>query len=54
MTFEQVLSHLRKQTFAVLSTADDEGKPYSAGVNYGLSEPSSAITIFVMTRRHLN
>lgn len=53
MTFELVLGHLRKQSFAVLSTTDEEGKPYSAGVNYGVSERGSAISIFVMTRRHL-
>ncbi|NVN52562.1 hypothetical protein HLY00_4269 [Mycolicibacterium hippocampi] len=53
VTFELVLDHLRKQTFAVLSTTDEEGKPYSAGVNYGVSERGSAISIFVMTRRHL-
>jgi len=53
VTFELVLGHLRRQTFAVLSTSDEEGKPYSAGVNYGVSERGGAISIFVMTRRHL-
>lgn len=53
VTFELILGHLRKQTFAVLSTTDEEGKPYSAGVNYRVSERGSEIAIFVMTRRHL-
>lgn len=52
VTFELVLDHLRRQTFAVLSTTDGEGKPYSAGVNYRVSERGGAISIFVMTRRH--
>ena len=53
VTFELVLGHLRKRTFAVLSTTDEEGKPCSAGVNYRVSELGGAISIFVMTRRHL-
>lgn len=53
VTFELVLAHLRTQMFAVLSTTDEEDKPYSAGVNYGVSKRGSAISIFVMTRRHL-
>lgn len=53
LTFELVLEHLRRQTFAVLSTTDEEGKPHSAGVTYRVSERGDAISIFVMTRRHL-
>jgi hypothetical protein len=53
VTFELVLSHLRKRNFAVLSTSDEAGKPYSAGVNYGVAGPDRDLTLFVMTRRHL-
>lgn len=53
MTFELVVSHLRKRNFAVLSTCDDAGKPYSAGVNYGVSVQDREFKLFVMTRRHL-
>ena len=42
MTFELVLSHLRKRDFAVLSTIGKGGRPHSVGVNYGVSEPGRA------------
>jgi Pyridoxamine 5'-phosphate oxidase len=48
-----VLAELRDHTFAVLSTADEEGRPDSAGVNYGISVTGSGPVIYVMTRRHL-
>jgi general stress protein 26 len=53
ITFEQVLDQLRKHNFAVLSTSDNECKPHSAGVNYGVSKPGRDLAIYVMTRRHL-
>lgn len=53
MTFELVLSHLRKRDFAVLSTISGEGRPHSVGVNYGVSRPGRDLVIYVMTRRHL-
>jgi len=53
VTFELVLSHLRKRDFAVLSTIGKGGRPHSVGVNYGVSEPGRAFVIYVMTRKHL-
>ena len=51
ITFEDVMRRLRRRTFAVLSTADDQGRPQAAGVVYAVS-PHGA-EIYVMTRRHL-
>src|SRR5512147_176715 len=53
VTFDVVLSQLRKRDFAVLSTADAEGNPHAAGVNYGVSRPGRDFALYVMTRRHL-
>ena len=53
VTLDQVLAELGKQHFAVLSTADDEGTPHSAGVNYGVSEAGGHVALYVMTRAHL-
>jgi hypothetical protein len=53
VTFELVLSHLRKHHFAVLSTSDADGKPHAAGVNYGVSGQGGDFAIYVMTRKHL-
>lgn len=53
VTFELVLSQLRKRDFAVLSTADAEGNPHEAGVSYGVSRPGRDFALYVMTRRHL-
>jgi general stress protein 26 len=53
VTFEQVLRHLRKRDFAVLSTVDNERQPHAVGVNYGVSRPGQDVVIYVMTRTHL-
>ena len=53
VTFEVVLSHLRKRDFAVLSTVSNESKPHAVGVNYGVSRPGRDFVIYVMTRTHL-
>jgi general stress protein 26 len=53
VTFKLVLSQIRKQNFAVLSTVSGGGRPHSAGVNYGVSRPGSDFFIYVMTRKHL-
>ncbi len=50
-SFDSVRRLLRKRNFAVLSTADQQGRPQSVGVVYGVS-PHSA-DLYVMTRRHL-
>jgi len=51
ITFEEVMRRLRRRSFAVLSTADDHGRPQAAGVVYAVS-PQDA-ELYVMTRRHL-
>jgi hypothetical protein len=53
VTGELVLRELRRRDFSVLSTTNEEGKPHSAGVSYGVSRPGRAVAIYVMTRRHL-
>jgi general stress protein 26 len=53
VTVDLVLRELRKHNSAVLSTVDAEGRPHSAGVNYGVSRPGQEFAIYVMTRKHL-
>jgi Pyridoxamine 5'-phosphate oxidase len=53
VTLQVVLDALRKNHFAVLSTADERGTPHSAGVNYGLATESGSLELYVMTRKHL-
>ncbi|MDF2573592.1 MAG: hypothetical protein K0S05_504 [Agromyces sp.] len=53
VTPELVAGQIRRQHFAVLSTVGRDGAPHSAGVNYGTTRPGTALTIYVMTRRHL-
>lgn len=48
-----ILRELRTHNFAVLSTVDEDGRPRSAGVNYGVSARGDDLRIYVMTRRHL-
>jgi nitroimidazol reductase NimA-like FMN-containing flavoprotein (pyridoxamine 5'-phosphate oxidase superfamily) len=51
ISFQRILSELRKRDFAVLSTVDDRGRPHSVGVVYGVSR--RGLEIYVMTRKHL-
>ena len=51
LTYEGVLNELRKRSFAVLSTADEDGRPHAVGVEYGVSPNGDAI--YVMSRRQL-
>ena len=53
VTPARVLRELRTHDFAVLSTIDENGRPRSAGVSYGVSAPGSDLAVYVMTRRHL-
>ena len=53
VTFELVLSQLRKHNFAVLSTVGEQSMPHSAGVVYGVSRPGRDLALYVMTRKHL-
>lgn len=48
-----VMRALRRQHFAVLSTADAEQVPHSAGVTYTVAPDAGLPIIYVMTRRHL-
>jgi general stress protein 26 len=50
---KQILRQLRRQHFAVLSTATADGRPSSAGVSFAVSQPDQPLTFYVMTRRHL-
>jgi hypothetical protein len=51
ITYEMILTELRRRSFAVLSTVDDRGRPHAVGVEYGVAPDGTAI--YVMTRRKL-
>jgi hypothetical protein len=51
LTYEAVLKELRKRSFAVLSTAGENGRPRAVGVEYGLSPKGDAIYSRVSPRR---
>jgi len=53
LSFDSVVNALRKRDFAVLSTVSEKGRPYAAGINYGVSLPGAPFGIYLMTRRHL-
>src|SRR6266545_2107783 len=50
-TFDTIIKLLRKRSFAVLSTVDENGYPHAVGVEYGVSPNGDAL--YVMTRRQL-
>jgi hypothetical protein len=48
-----VLRRVRGHHFAVLSTVGPSGRAQSAGVSYGVSAPRTPLTLYVMSRTHL-
>jgi len=50
---DAVLNELRRSHFAVLSTVGSDAAPHSAGVNYGVASTAGELTLYVMTRTHL-
>lgn len=53
VTFDRVVSELRRRDFGVLSTASPDGRPHSTGVVYGVTPRSRPLQLYVMTRRQL-
>lgn len=53
VTLKRVVRELSAQHFAIISTVDQQGRPHSAGVNYGASTCEGTVVLYVMTRRHL-
>jgi nitroimidazol reductase NimA-like FMN-containing flavoprotein (pyridoxamine 5'-phosphate oxidase superfamily) len=53
LTFDRVVSELRRRDFGVLSTVTPDGRPHSVGVVYGVSPPGRPFRLSVMTRRSL-
>ncbi|HEV8194515.1 MAG TPA: pyridoxamine 5'-phosphate oxidase family protein [Ktedonobacterales bacterium] len=53
LLFGLVLRQLRRQHFAVLSTVGPSGQAQSAGVSFGVSAPGPPLTLYVMSRTHL-
>ena len=47
--FNFVEKNIRKMTFGVLTTADKNGIPHSAGILYGVSPPKSKFSLFCLT-----
>ncbi|MFX0070301.1 MAG: pyridoxamine 5'-phosphate oxidase family protein [Candidatus Hermodarchaeota archaeon] len=44
---------MRKQTFGILCTADQDGKPHAVGMLYGVSPPKTKFSIYMMTLKGL-
>jgi hypothetical protein len=53
VTFDRILSELRRRDFGILWTVAPDGRPHSAGVVYGLSLPGRPFQLCVMRRRRL-
>jgi len=48
-----MIGQIRREHFAVLSTAGRDGAPHCAGVSYGCTARGESFAVYVMTRRHL-
>ncbi len=47
--FEFIESEIRKKTFGVLSTIDQNGYSHSTGIIYGVSSPESKFSLYILT-----
>ena len=51
-SFEYVEARVRKKTFGILRTIDQRGRPHSTSVLYGVSPPTTALSLYVATLEH--
>ncbi|MFX1326079.1 MAG: pyridoxamine 5'-phosphate oxidase family protein, partial [Promethearchaeota archaeon] len=52
LDFEFVEQEIRKKTFGILSTIDQNGKSHSTGIIYSVSLPESKFSLFILTENN--
>lgn len=50
--FEFVGKEIRKNTFGILSTIDQNGKSHSTGILYGVASPESKFLLYILTENN--
>ena len=50
--FDFIEKKIRKQTFGILSTIDQQGKSHSTGILYGISSPESKFSFYILTKNN--
>ena len=51
-TFDFVEKEIRKKTFGILNTLNEDGSPHTTGVLYGVSPPSSEFGLYIVTSKY--
>lgn len=52
LTFEFVENKIRKQTFGILSSIDENGHSHSTGIVYGVAPPNLKFKLYVLTDKN--
>ncbi|MFX1570138.1 MAG: pyridoxamine 5'-phosphate oxidase family protein [Promethearchaeota archaeon] len=52
LDFEFVDQEIRKKTFGILSTIDQNGKSHSTGIIYSVSSPEAKFTLYILTENN--
>jgi general stress protein 26 len=52
LTFEFVENKMRKKTFGILSTIDQNGNSHSTGIIYAVAPPDSKFALYVLTDKN--
>jgi nitroimidazol reductase NimA-like FMN-containing flavoprotein (pyridoxamine 5'-phosphate oxidase superfamily) len=50
--FEFIEKELRRKTFGILSTIDQNGKSHSTGIIYAISPPQSKFSLYILTEKN--
>jgi nitroimidazol reductase NimA-like FMN-containing flavoprotein (pyridoxamine 5'-phosphate oxidase superfamily) len=50
-SFEFIEAEVRKKTFGILSTIDQDGRSHSTGIIYAISPPGSKFSLYILTDR---
>lgn len=50
--FEFVEQEIRKKSFGILSTIDQNGKSHSTGILYSVSPPESKLALYILTENN--
>lgn len=48
-----VEKQIRKKTFGILMTVNEDGTPHTAGILYGASPPSSKFALYCLTSKKM-
>jgi hypothetical protein len=54
LNFEFIEREIRKKTYGILSTINQNGHSHSTSILFAVSPPESKFALYILTEKHLN